>query len=251
MPRIARKDLGTNMFHVIVQGIAKEYIFEKEEYIIQYLYLIKKYCQEHDIRIIAYCIMNNHAHFMFYAEKIIEMSKAMQRTNVVYSKYYNKKKQRVGYVFRNRYVSEPIIKEEQLLNCIVYIHKNPLKAKIVKSEKEYMYSSYNEYVEKYGIINEETIKFIFGSSKDYKEQFKYIHENSNEEFKDIYNDLIEKTEKICINYLLTKNITVEKIVEDEKELRKFLIEMKEKNNISNRKLAGFLGINREKIRKIK
>lgn len=33
MPRIARKDLNTPFLHVMMQGVNKEYIFEKEEYI--------------------------------------------------------------------------------------------------------------------------------------------------------------------------------------------------------------------------
>ena len=36
MPRQARKDLGTSFIHVMVQGVNKEYIFYKEEYIEKY-----------------------------------------------------------------------------------------------------------------------------------------------------------------------------------------------------------------------
>ena len=37
MPRIARKDLGTAFLHLMVQGVNKEYIFYKKEYIEKYL----------------------------------------------------------------------------------------------------------------------------------------------------------------------------------------------------------------------
>ena len=33
MPRIARKDRRSNIQHIIVQGIRKEYIFSSDEYI--------------------------------------------------------------------------------------------------------------------------------------------------------------------------------------------------------------------------
>ena len=33
MPRIARRDLNTAFLHVMVQGVNKEYIFYKDEYI--------------------------------------------------------------------------------------------------------------------------------------------------------------------------------------------------------------------------
>ena len=42
--------------------------------------------------------------------------------------------------------SEPIYDEKYLYNCIAYIHNNPVKAKIVKEPKDYVYSSYNSYI---------------------------------------------------------------------------------------------------------
>lgn len=54
MPRIARKYLETSFFHVIVQGVNKDFIFYKNEYIEDYISLIKKYKKEFDIDILAY-----------------------------------------------------------------------------------------------------------------------------------------------------------------------------------------------------
>ena len=73
MPRIARNSFCTSFFHVIVQGINKEYIFDKKEYIEKYLELIGKYNKEYNIEILAYCIMNNHAHLLIYSEDCKEM----------------------------------------------------------------------------------------------------------------------------------------------------------------------------------
>lgn len=91
IPRIARKYLNTSFFHVIVQGIGKEYIFKNEIYIRQYLKLINKYSKELNIIIIAYCMMNNHAHFLIETEHKEKMSQLMQKTNSIFAKYYNYK----------------------------------------------------------------------------------------------------------------------------------------------------------------
>ena len=107
MPRIPRKCYDTSFFHVIVQRLKKEYIFNEERYIKQYLKLLNKHKEENNIEVLAYCIMNNHAHMLLYINKIAEMSKFMQKVNTQYAKYYNyMNKGRVGYVFRDRYVSE-------------------------------------------------------------------------------------------------------------------------------------------------
>lgn len=162
MPRIARKSLGTSFFHVIVQGINKEYIFYKKEYLEKYLELINKHKGNYNIEILAYCIMNNHAHLLIYADDCNEMGKFMHKVNCIYAQYYNNIENRVGVLFRNRYVSEPIYKEDYLINCINYIHKNPVKANIVSQCAEYKYSSFNEYIKNEGVAKSRVLKEIFG-----------------------------------------------------------------------------------------
>lgn len=162
MPRIARKSLGTSFFHVIVQGINKEYIFNQKEYIEKYLELINKHKENYNIEILAYCIMNNHAHLLIYADDCKEMGKFMHKINCIYAQYYNNIENRVGVLFRNRYVSEPIYKEEYLLNCINYIHNNPVKANIVSKCSDYIYSSFNEYIKNEGVANSKILKDLFG-----------------------------------------------------------------------------------------
>ena len=148
MPRIARKNSQSCFYHVIVQGINKEYIFEKEEYIEKYKELIIKKLDESNVIILAYCIMNNHAHLLIFSEKSEYVGKYMQRLNTSYSQFYNKINNRVGYVFRNRYYSQDILTAQQLYNCLRYIHNNPVKAGITRTMKGYKYSSYNEFLGK-------------------------------------------------------------------------------------------------------
>ena len=71
--RIARKDLNTPFLHVMVQGVNREYIFGKEEYIDSYLEIVNKNKEKFDFTIMAYCIMSNHAHFLMYAEDVGEI----------------------------------------------------------------------------------------------------------------------------------------------------------------------------------
>lgn len=146
MPRLAREYLETSFFHVMVQGINKEYIFNNERYINRYMKLIHKNLQNGNLKIIAFCIMNNHAHLLINVDKISNLSKFMQKINGAYAKYYNyMENERVGYVFRDRYKSEPILDKMQLIQCIKYIHQNPVKAKMVNNVWDYKYSSYNYY----------------------------------------------------------------------------------------------------------
>ena len=155
MPRIARNYLIGKIFHITVKGINNEYIFQGNKNKKEYLKLLKKDLEGINLKILAYCIMDNHAHILVVTEKIEEMSTYMKKVNTAFAGFYNKIKARDGYVFKNRFYSQPIKDRKHLLSCIVYIHKNPIKASIVKEMQDYKFSSYNEY---FGQINNNLIE---------------------------------------------------------------------------------------------
>ena len=82
MPRYPRKYLKTCFFHVITQGINKSYIFKSDDEIKYYIKIMYSLKDEYDIKIIAYCIMNNHAHILMESSNIQNLSKYIQRLNI-------------------------------------------------------------------------------------------------------------------------------------------------------------------------
>ena len=182
MPRVSRNSINSKYIHVITQGIKKEYIFQEDKYKQKYINLLNKFIQDYNsVNILAYCVMDNHTHFLVYTDKINDLSKVMSKLNTSYGMFYNNTTGRVGYVFKNRYYTQEIVDEKHLFNTLAYIHKNPVKAGIVKSESDYKYSSYCNYIE--GQIKTEIIKLIFNINDKYNylDQFYYIHENFSEE----------------------------------------------------------------------
>jgi REP element-mobilizing transposase RayT len=152
MPRRARREHETSFFHVIVQGIEKKFIFNRKEYIERYIDLLFYEKEKNKkVRILAYCIMNNHAHILLGVENVKSLSEYLRVVNARYAMFYNNKEQRVGYVFRDRYKSEPIYNHDYLYKCLAYIHLNPVEAGMVDEPNMYKYSSYNDYIKKTGI----------------------------------------------------------------------------------------------------
>ncbi len=223
MSRYPRNFLKTSYFHIMTQGINKSYIFDKAEDIKFYIKNMYQLVKEHHIRIIAYCIMNNHAHILIEAQSVNELSKYMQRLNTRYGKYYNKKYQRVGYVFRDRYKSEGIYGEKHLYSCIKYIYDNPVKAGICQRAKEYPYSNFKE-------IN-----------KDLDDNYVFIDIDDNKET--AHQDIIN-------NFLIENNIKQIDLKNNNNKIKELIIMLKEKHHISLRKIAKELGLNREVIRRI-
>ncbi len=244
MPRIPRSSLETSFFHVIVQGLNKEKIFKKEIYIKKYLQLINDNKNYYNIKIISYCIMNNHAHLLIYTEKIQNMSSFMQKINSTYGNYYNFMENRVGFVFRNRFVSEPIYTEEYILNCISYIHNNPVKAGIVDHCGEYRYSTYKDYVQ--GKIENDILKLVFGSSKNYLQQFNYVHKNDYY-FKDYIRQVSGDFEKAIKEFQNKNNKNLDDIKKNKHLLKKCIIEINDETGLSYNQIAIKMKISKNKI----
>lgn len=209
MPRVPRERFSSGFFHIMIQGINKEYIFEKNENKEKYLFLMKKYYENYNIKIIAYCIMNNHAHFLIYSDDIKQISNYMHKINSIYAMDYNTINKRVGYLFRDRYKSQYINNREYLFKCIKYIHLNPVKAHIVKEERQYKYSSYNDFLYKKEYIKDDVIQLVFGDRHNYLDLFNSI-EDVDVEMMDVDND--KQNFEIAVNkYLIRNNIELEEI----------------------------------------
>lgn len=249
MPRIAREDFTTLYFHIMVQGINKEFIFEKEKFKEKYKRLLSENLRESKVKLLSYCIMDNHVHMLSYTKNPKEMSKLMQKINTSYAIYYNKVNNRVGVVFRNRFTTQPINSRRQLYNCLIYIHNNPVKAGIVKNPNDYKYSSYGEWITGKQIIDEQCAQLVYNEElKDIK-KFKEMHlRNEISDIDDIEEYIDYK--KIIEKYKIKEDDTLEKIVKREDYLNDIVRELRQKSNMSIRRISEILNINRPKVTKI-
>lgn len=244
MPRIARRKLEASFFHIMVQGINKGYIFDKEREKKKYIDILNKYKEECKIQVLSYCIMDNHAHLLIYSQRIEDMSKFMHFVNMSYSSYYNKVNNRVGYVFRNRYKSEAIYEEKYLLNCIYYIHMNPVKAGIIKEAQEYRYSSCKQYMNNIGISKNKVLYETLRIS-DYRKAFTEITEQKY--FMDIDISESEKIENLVQEYQKEKNKTLTEIMHDKKAIKDLIVFLHNENHVKYVDIAKALDISRTTI----
>ena len=113
--------------------------------------------------------MNNHARLLLQ-EREEDIANIMKRINISYVFYFNKKYKKTGHLFQDRYRSEKIEDDSYLLMATRYIHKNPIKAGIVKKAEKYKWSSYKGYIEKDPVlakaIDKELVLGIFSEDKN-------------------------------------------------------------------------------------
>lgn len=172
-------------YHIFNQGNNKENIFIEEENYNYFLDKIKKYvCPVANIW--SYCLLKNHFHLLIHTkENISDKNISLAFSNLFnsYSKSINKRYNRTGSLFRDRFKRKKINSEEYLKSLLVYININPVLQGFESDAKNYKHSSYLAILsDKPTLLMRDDILELFDSRKN----FIYFIENkiitSNEEF---------------------------------------------------------------------
>lgn len=244
MPRQSREITykESNTFHVLVQGIAKSYIFNLDKDKSIYLNYLNASIKRNLISLLAYCVMGNHVHLLVSAEKKESISKCMYEINRSYAQYYNAERRRVGYVFRNRFRAEAIVGDNYLLKCIEYIHNNPVKAGMVENAIEYEFSSCKSHETLKGIVDFEKLRELKGSTTQ-------LIENDIEYIEDEYEGKMELEQAIDKAMQELKIKSLKDITNDQERLIVFVKSVQSRAKVSLREMAKLLEMNREKLRK--
>jgi putative transposase len=143
MARQPRFILPGHPQHIIQRGNNRQAIFHCNEDYEFYLEKLKESAAEQACEIHAYVQMTNHVHLLVTPLKVDSISKTMQTLGRYYVQYFNYKYQRTGTLWEGRYKSSLIDSEKYLLNCMIYIELNPVRAKMVACPSAYKWSSYH------------------------------------------------------------------------------------------------------------
>ncbi|OPY88567.1 MAG: Transposase IS200 like protein [Syntrophaceae bacterium PtaU1.Bin231] len=130
MPRKARLDAEGAIHHLIVRGIEQRRIFDDDGDRRQFISRLATVAVETGTAIYAWALLPNHAHALIRSGPP-GISKFMRRLLTGYAVYYNRRHDRQGYLFQNRYKSILCEEEAYFRELIRYIHLNPLRAGLV------------------------------------------------------------------------------------------------------------------------
>ena len=132
MPRQARKESGTGIFHIMMRGINHQNIFEDEEDNYQFINTLDRMRVRYDddglpcgtnFTLYAYCLMSNHFHLLI-REREDDLGMAVKRIASSYVYYHNRKYLRDGHLFKERFKSEPVNDMAYFVTLLRYIHQN-------------------------------------------------------------------------------------------------------------------------------
>jgi REP element-mobilizing transposase RayT/DNA-binding CsgD family transcriptional regulator len=125
--------------HVFNRGVEKRDIFLHSEDKDKFLDIVCEISLLYDFTVHSYVLMDNHYHILL-ENKRENLSDGMRRINSAYAQYFNKKYNRVGHLWQDRFKSWYILNDNYLLTLFRYIEANPIKAKLSKRFGEYNYT---------------------------------------------------------------------------------------------------------------
>lgn len=145
MSRPLRLEYPGAWYHVMNRGRRSEKIFFTDTDRETFLNVLQEAFELWNMRISAYCLMSNHYHLLVQTPDG-NLSRCMRHVNGVYTQRFNRHNTKEGQLFRGRYKAVLVDEDSYLLEVLRYIHRNPLKAGIVKSLDNYPWSSHKGYL---------------------------------------------------------------------------------------------------------
>lgn len=164
MPRQSRTKSESGIYHIMIRGINRQTVFEDDEDCEKFLQTLRSYKEKCGYQIYAYCFMGNHFHLLLKVGSE-PLEQIMRRVCGSYVYWYNRKYDRVGNLFQDRFKSETVEDDAYLLTVVRYIHQNPIKAGIINDISKYKWSSYSEYIKNEGLTDTAFVLSLFHENK--------------------------------------------------------------------------------------
>jgi putative transposase len=145
MSRPLRIEFAGALYHVTSRGVRRERIFEHDADRLGFLDLLGRVAVDFNWVVHAYWLMGNHYHLLVETPDG-NLGKGMRQLNGVYTQDCNRQHGRVGHLFQGRYKSILVDADSYLLELSRYVVLNPVRAGMVKSARDWPWSSYRAMV---------------------------------------------------------------------------------------------------------
>jgi len=140
MTREARVVLPGAPHHITQRGVRRTDVFLDDSDREKYLKLFHENSEKFGLRVCAYCLMNNHVHFVAIPEREDSIWKTFHRCHSIYAMNFNEKYDVSGHLWQGRPFS-CVLDEAHLWAAVRYVELNPVRAHMVERAYDYPWSS--------------------------------------------------------------------------------------------------------------
>ena len=190
MSRPLRIEYPGAWYHVMNRGRRREKIFASPKDYETFIVVLQEAREMWNLQVAGYCLMPNHYHLLLHTPDG-NISRCMRHVNGIYTQRYNRRHRKDGQLFRGRYKAVLVDGDSYLLEVLRYIHRNPLKARMVKDPADYEWSSHNGYTsraKKWDWLYKDFLLSIFSekSSEAKKAYIEFVLQKEPEEIETFY-----------------------------------------------------------------
>ena len=143
MPREARKAPGGRVYHVLNRSVGKMHLFRRDEDFEAFQRVMVETHSRHPIRVLAYCVLSNHWHFVVWPQTDGEVTDYFRWLAHTHAMRWRVAHRTVGYghLYQGRFKSFPVQSDGHLLTVLRYVERNALGAGLVERAEDWRWSS--------------------------------------------------------------------------------------------------------------
>lgn len=143
MPRRPRVATGGYVFHVLNRAVGRDTIFETEGDYAAFLRVIEEARDKADCRLLAFCVMPNHWHFVLRPEGDNDLSEYMRWLTVTHTQRWHAFHGTAGTgpLYQGRFKSFPVQSDDHFYTLCRYVERNALRARLVRKAENWRWGS--------------------------------------------------------------------------------------------------------------
>ena len=143
MPRSARNAPGGVVYHVLNRANGKLKLLKHENDFLAFEKIMLEAFERVPIRILDWCIMSNHWHFVLWPKRDGELTAFVRWLTLTHAQRWKHSHNAVGlgHLYQGRFKSFPIQQDRHLLTALRYVERNPVRANLTKAAERWPWGS--------------------------------------------------------------------------------------------------------------
>jgi REP-associated tyrosine transposase len=141
------------VFHVLNRGNDRRKIFDDRGDYEAFLRVMKEAQERVSMRVLAYCLLPNHWHFLLGPANDGELGAFMQWLTTTHVRRWHLHRRSVGrgHLYQGTYKFFPVQEDDHFYTVARYVERNGLRARLAKTAEEWPYSSLAQRAGKQGV----------------------------------------------------------------------------------------------------
>jgi putative transposase len=131
------------VFHALNRGVGRRKIFATDRDYLAFEETVEETLRLYPMRILGYCWLPNHWHFVLWPKEDGQLSAFLQRLTNTHTQRWQRAKQKVGdgHLYQGRFKSFPIEADEHFYTVMRYVERNALRANLCEAAELWRWGS--------------------------------------------------------------------------------------------------------------